>query len=705
MATGGTTARERIPRRGRYLIPKTTPRRAELVAVLGVVALVAHLVFAQLTILVAMVLFAITKVTRWRPQWLAIPAAAGVIWALAIGPASAVAGLLAGPRQIVAYLASVGAQPSRVLHLGAAFGGAADWLPRQLPLALVTGAAEAALAVWLSWLHTDEWRRQAPRPGLVIAARRWYVARVVRAGRVVTRDGACLGIDRATGERAALSWRAAAAGVLCTGAARSGTTTTSFQLVHAAIRRRKPVIAVDLSGSSQLAEWFAIVCGATNTPLQVFRATGPASYEPLRGGDAGRRTALTMGMIDWAGTADQYRRSCGAYLNDLFAVMTAAPGDPRTPILDDLLHLLNPAALRARCEHVPQFHPHRHALIERVKVSTSLLHADPRTTATLAAQLSELRAAAVGRWLAPPAAAGAARIDLGQVVRHRGVAVFCLDEGAHGRAAATIASLVAADVMAVCAELRKIGVAGDGLIWFDHCDGVRPVVLGELISRSAQVGIPTVLTTTSAQAADSLSVHANTVVLHRMADPVMAERFATITGEKLAPSDPAAQATTRPGAPSVRSAPGTPPAAATGGAPLTAPALAPAGGVAFVRRPVVSPEALCGLANGEFVMVVKGPPRRLVERGATIPARLNTPDATLRRNDTTNAGSRPAAGAPPQTVPHQRQPFSTYRQQPGLPESSHTVAGDPPGSAAGSPPPRLTGSVTGEAPENRLWPT
>src|SRR6266700_62628 len=144
MATGGTTARERIPRRGRYLIPKTTPRRAELVAVLGVVALVAHLVFAQLTILVAMVLFAITKVTRWRPQWLAIPAAAGVIWALAIGPASgpanAVTGLLAGPRQIVAYLASVGAQPSRVLHLGAAFGGAADWLPRQLPLALVAGA-------------------------------------------------------------------------------------------------------------------------------------------------------------------------------------------------------------------------------------------------------------------------------------------------------------------------------------------------------------------------------------------------------------------------------------------------------------------------------------------------------------------------------------------------------------------------------------
>jgi hypothetical protein len=695
MATGGTTARERIPRRGRYLIPKTTPRRAEFVAVLCVCALAAHLVFAQLTIVVAVALFAITKVTRWRPLWLAIPAAAGVIWALAIGPASAVDGLLAGPRQVVGYLASVGGQPSRVLHLGAAFAGAGAWLPRQLPLALVTGAAEAALAMWLSWLHTDEWRVQAPRPGLVIAARRWYVARAVRAGSVVTRDGACLGIDGATGERAALTWRTAAAGVLCTGAAGSGTTTTSFQLVHAAIRRRKPVIAVDLSGSRQLAEWFAIVCGATSTPLQVFSAAGPACYEPLRSGDAARRTALVMGMIDWTGTADQYRRSCGAYLTDLFATATAAPGDPRTPVLAELLHLLNPAALRARCERVPPSHPHRQALIERVKVSTSLLQSDPQTTTALATQLAELRAAPIGRWLAPAPAEGASRIDLGQVLRYRGVALFCLDQGAHGRAAASVASLVAQDVMASCAELRKIGVAGDGLIWFDQCDGVRPALLGELISRSAGVGMPTVLTTTSPQAADSLAGQANTVVIHRMADPVMAERFARITGMKLAPGEQGRPpAAVRPGAPVM---PGVAGVAGVAGPPVAAPVLGPAAGVAFVRRPVVAPEALCGLANGEFVMVVKGPSGRLVERGRTIPARLHTPS---RRRAIAGTRPRQAAGSPLQPVAHQRQPFSTYRQQPGTPGSRNTVAGDPPGSL----PSRLTGSTPGEVPESRLWP-
>ena len=179
-----------------------------------------------------------------------------------------------------------------------------------------------------------------------------------------------------------------------------------------------------------------------------------------------------MGMVDWAGTSDQYRRSCAAYLTDLFAVADAAPGDPRTAILDEVVHLLSPAALRARVEHVPGYHPRRQALGERVKVSAGLLESDPGTAATLAGQLSELRASPFGRWLAP---APGPRVDLGRVVRERAVALFSVDAAAHGRAATMMASLVAHDVLAVCAELRRIGVPGDGLVWFDQCGALaRP---------------------------------------------------------------------------------------------------------------------------------------------------------------------------------------------------------------------------------------
>src|SRR5260370_31888608 len=64
MSTGGTAAGERVPRRGRYLIPRTVPRRAELMAALGVLIVLAHLVFAQLTIVLAAFFSPITKATR-----------------------------------------------------------------------------------------------------------------------------------------------------------------------------------------------------------------------------------------------------------------------------------------------------------------------------------------------------------------------------------------------------------------------------------------------------------------------------------------------------------------------------------------------------------------------------------------------------------------------------------------------------------------
>ena len=692
MSTGITTTRERVPRRARYLIPKTTPRRAEFLAALGVLVVLAHLVVAQLTIVLAVIFFAITKLTRWRPQWLAVPAAAGVIWALAITPATAVSGFLAGPRNIVGYLRGVDGDPGRVMHLGAAFGGMGGWLPRQLPLALVTGAAEAAIALWLSWLHTDEWSLAAPRPGALTVIRRWYVTRAVSAGAVVTRDGACLGIAAPSGGRAALSWTEITAGVLCTGASGSGTTSTSFQLVHAAIRRRKPVIAVDLSGSRQLAEWFAIVCRSTGTPLQVFSAMGPAYYEPLRGGDAGRRAALVMGMVDWAGTADQYRRSCGAYLNDLFAVTDAAPAHPRTPTLDEVLHLLNPTALRARVQHVPAFHPHREALIRRVKVSASLFEADPQTMAALVGQLAQLRSSPLGRWLAPPSADAAgesvpsriSRVNLGWAVRQRGVVLFSLAGDGHGRSVAAVAGLVAQDSIAICAELRRIGVGGDGLVWFEQCGGIPTGTLAELITRGAAAGLPAVLTTTSAQAAEKLADHANVVVIHRMTEPVMAERFARITGETLVPADAAGPhpggllqaATGDPGSVAAFARGGranATSAQALGGVTLADPAFRSAGAPGLARRAVVSPETLCGLRNSEFVLVVRAPRRRLVPLGKTVRARLAAPQGDQRRHMTSTAT---AAATPPAAVGIASKAFSPPRQPFGIDDGPAGHSGD-----------------------------
>ena len=163
---------QRAPRRARYLIPLATPGRREILAALALLAALAGLLFAQVTLGLAVAFYAIGKITRWRPVWLAVPAACGVVWVLAIGPAAALDGFLAAPRAVVALIGGVVADPARLIHLDTVSTGSVRWFPGQFPIALILAAGIAAVAWWLDWLHTDEWRLPAPRPGLVAVCRR-----------------------------------------------------------------------------------------------------------------------------------------------------------------------------------------------------------------------------------------------------------------------------------------------------------------------------------------------------------------------------------------------------------------------------------------------------------------------------------------------------------------------------------------------------
>src|SRR5712671_1719935 len=143
-----------MPRRARYLVPRGLPRRDEILAACVVLAVLAHVLFAQLTIILAALFYLITRITRWRLSWLAVPVLAGAAWTAAVGPRVAAAGFAEGSTQVVNYLGASGHQVTHLLHFTAAFTGAGTWLPRQLPLAVLAGAADAALARRLSWLHT-----------------------------------------------------------------------------------------------------------------------------------------------------------------------------------------------------------------------------------------------------------------------------------------------------------------------------------------------------------------------------------------------------------------------------------------------------------------------------------------------------------------------------------------------------------------------
>ncbi len=598
-----------MPRRARYLIPTGLPRRDEILAACVVLAVLAHVLFAQLTIILAAVFYLITKMTRWRLSWLAVPAAAGLAWTLAVGPRAAAAGFVAGPAQIADYLGASGHQADHLLHFTAGFTGIGSWLPRQLPLAIVAGAAEAALVGWLSWLHTDEWNLPPARPGLFVAARRAATVRAIRAGGVVTRDGGCLGVTPGSGTRVTLSWAEAAGGISVCGSAAEDVLTTGFQLIHAAVRRRKPVLAVDHTSDPGLTGRLAAVCAAAGAPLLVFGAdqgarTGAADpwaqvacYEPFRHGDPGRRAAMVTAMLSWDGPGRQYRRSCVAYLEDVFELLDAAPGDPRVPVLDDVIHLLNPLAMRARMEYVPAVYPRRDVLAERARVSMSLISAEPATTAELGRQLRELRASPFGRWLRPSAGGPSADIDLGRAIAERAVVLFRLGgpdppgPSAPAESSAMLTRLVCQDLLAAGAALSGIGVDGDGIVWLSECGALPRHAVTDMIAGGPGTGLPVLAATTSAPVAADLADLVNVVVAYRMDDAAVARRLSEVTGTA------ALAGPGRPAEPDVSASPGAKAGPAAGAVDLSA------------------------LRPGEFHLAVKNP-QRLVPRGLLVRARV-----------------------------------------------------------------------------------
>jgi hypothetical protein len=272
---------ESTPRRARHLIPTGLPPRSRLMAACAVLTLLAHLLLAQLTLGLAVALTMTGRVSRWRQWWLIVPAAAGLVWALAIGPAPAGAGFAAGPVHVFDYLGR-GDLLERLSRPAGLFAGAGSWLPRQLPVALIAAAAEAALIGWLDRLRTDESTAPPRRPGVIAAVRARLAASVIRAGAVVTRDGCALGVDPATGALVELRGPEMAGGVLVAGAADRDVTVTGLQVVHAALRRRKPLIVIDVSADAAIARALAAACAATGTALRHERADadlGPVIIE------------------------------------------------------------------------------------------------------------------------------------------------------------------------------------------------------------------------------------------------------------------------------------------------------------------------------------------------------------------------------------------------------------------------------------------
>src|SRR5450756_2400847 len=449
--------------RVRHLIPAGLPHGGEVVAACAVVALLAHLMFAQLTFVLAVAFAVITRLSRWRLWWLIVPAATGLIVTLAVGPAHAAAGFAAWPAHILGYLGN-GHLIDRLRHPLAAFAGAGNWLSGQLPIALITGSAEALVIGWLDWLRTGGRTAPPPRPGVIAAVRGALAARLIAAGSVVTRDGCALGVAAVTGGIAELTWSQIAGGALVVGASAQEVTVTSLQVVHAALRRRKPLVVIGAGADDAIARAVEAACLATGTRLRV--------------------TEIDLGLV-----------------------------------------------------------------------------IGERTAALITAASAERAAGACG------------------------------------------------DITALAADLRRIGVDGDGLVWISCADRLPAPSVATLIRAGGGAGLAVLITTASPAAAMELAGLVAALLIHRIDDPSLAAGLAVRTGTRPRPATPSASASAD--APMVVS-----------GMSNAMPAGELAPSTALSACPAVPARTLLSLGPAEFVLAVNAPGGRLATFGRLVPARL-----------------------------------------------------------------------------------
>ena len=519
---------EPTPRRARQLIPAGLPRRGELIAACAVAVAGVHLLLAQLTLILAVTFAGLSRATRWRLSWLLVPAVVGVAWILLAGPGPALTGFAAGPASVLRHL-GLGTVPDTGRPAGV-LSGIGNWLPRQLPVALPLAAAEAAVAGWLGWLHTDEWALQPPRPGAVAAVRTAAAARRIASGAVLTRAGCVLGVVPATGAAAGLSWAEVSRGVLVTGSDERAVTLASLQVVHAALRRRKPVFVLGDGSGGPVAAALAAACAATGTPL----AGGP---------DAMQRTG-SAAVPPAASASRLWGRGAVAAAEHQAAEHQAAERQAAE----------RPTAERAAPEH----------------------------------QAAE-RPAAENLTREPPAEAPGLA-GLRQVIGARSAVL--LPGGS-----AEIAARACGDLASLAADLRRIGVDADALVWAPQAERIPPEALAALLREGAAAGLGVLAGTTVPAPAAELAGLTGVLVIGRVTDPGMAAGLAPLTGTRLLP----------------------PPAAAapTGSDQQTA---LPAADL--VPCPAVPARTLLALGPREFVLAVSAPRPRLIQQARLVLALL-----------------------------------------------------------------------------------
>ncbi len=392
-------------------------------------------------------------------------------------------------------------------------------------------------AVWMVVLFAGLYL--APVPWLIPAVVGLGLAAVaVRAVRAAARpgpgrrgipeDALTLGSD-ARGQTVWVSERELSAHGLVVGASGAGKTTSLLRIVSELIARGRPIVAIDLKGSPQLARSLAAAAEEGGRPFRLWTPDGPGRWNPLQHGNA---TELKDKLIATERfTEPHYQRAAERYVQAVLQVLHELGGDgPAT--LSRVVEMMDPHRLRGALRDVSP------PLRVRVQDYLGALTPDQLSAVRgLQTRLAILTESHTGRYLEP--GRGNQGVDLRTALSGDEVVLFSLNSATYGKLASQLGTLAVQDL--VCAAGHRLAGAAQAPQGFVIIDEVS--ILGgdhvlALFARGREAGLGVVAATQELtdfeRAAPGLrdQILGNTAVklAHRQEVPASAQMIAQLAG-------------------------------------------------------------------------------------------------------------------------------------------------------------------------------
>jgi len=195
------------------------------------------------------------------------------------------------------------------------------------------------------------------------------------------------------GEQVVLSDRQLSAHGLILGASGAGKSTTLLTILTEQVRRRRPVVAIDLKGSPAFAAQLASAAAAAGRPFRIWTPDGPNHWNPLQHGNA---TELKDKLIATERfTEPHYQRAAERYVQTVLQVLEHANRD-RAPTLEQVVRLMDPQRVPGMLRGLPR------PFVERVQDYIAGLTPDQLSAIRgLGTRLAIISESHTGRYLSP----------------------------------------------------------------------------------------------------------------------------------------------------------------------------------------------------------------------------------------------------------------------------------------------------------------